>query len=262
MYQDRNIQEENFEDIQEILEEHDLGLLPDGAGFYAETNPDYIIMEPYNAVSSLAFLIPVVYFMIKLRGRYRQFDFLTYCMPLLFLGGIGSTIFHALRSSPLFLLLDVLPIALLTLSVSIFFWIKILKQKWLVFIMVPAFVFMRFLVFSHYRTTLAINISYLITGLMIFVPGIIFLHKTKYQFADKLLWAVLLFLLALFFRRFDFEGMVLLPMGTHWLWHISCAAGAFMLGDYLYQLKSYQLKKINWKDQKLFKVKKNEIKIK
>ncbi len=89
---------------------------------------------------------------------------------------------------------------------------------------------------------MAINFSYLITGIMIFLPGILFLQKTKYQFAGKLIWAVMLFLLALFFRRFDFEGMILLPMGTHWLWHVSCAAGAFMLGDYLYHLKIEQLK--------------------
>lgn len=244
MYQDRK-NEEEIDEIIDIIGEDDFGLLPDGAGYYAETNPDYFVMEPYNAVSSLAFLIPVIYFMIKLRGRNKKFIFLTYCMPLLFIGGIGSTIFHAFRISPVFLLLDVLPIALLTLSVSVYFWIKILKQKWLVFIMVPAFVFMRYLVFIHYRTTMAVNISYLFTGMMIFVPGIIFLHKTKYQFSGKLIGAVLLFLLALFFRRFDFEGLVLLPMGTHWLWHISCAAGAFLLGDYLYNLKIEQLKRLN-----------------
>lgn len=243
MYQDGHHHEETDELI-EIIGEDDFGLLPDGAGYYAETNPDLYIMEPYNAVSSLAFLIPVVYFMIKLRGRYKDFAFLTYCMPLLFLGGIGSTIFHAFRTSSLFLLLDVLPIALLTLSVSVYFWVKVLKQKWLVFIMIPAFVIMRYLVFNHYQTTMAINFSYLITGVMIFIPGIIFLHKTKYQFAGKLIWAVLLFILALLFRRFDFEGLVILSMGTHWLWHISCAAGAFLLGDYLYHLKTEQIRKI------------------
>lgn len=256
MYQDQNGNEEEIEDIIDRIGKEDFGLLPDGAGYYAETNPQYLIMEPFNAVSSLAFLIPVVYFLVKLRGRYKDFIFLTYCMPLLFLGGIGSTIFHAFRTSAFFLVLDVMPIALLTLSVSVYFWVKILKQKWLVFIMIPAFVIMRYFVFYHYHTFMAINFSYLITGTMIFLPGILFLKKTKYQFADKLIWAVILFLLALFFRRFDFEGMILLPMGTHWLWHISCAAGAFMLGDYLYNLKSENLSKMHLKGKKLFKAKK------
>lgn len=238
MFQEPHQHEEELEDVIDLLTEDPSGLLPDGAGFYAETNPDFFVMEPYNAVSSLAFLLPVIYFMIKLRGRYREYGFLTYCMPLLFIGGLGSTLFHAFRISPIFLIMDFLPIAILTLSVSIYFWIKVLRQKWLVFILIPLFVVMRLSVFNYFVSdTMALNISYFITGVMIFVPGLMYLHKTQYRHSTKLVWAVVLFMLALFFRRFDFEGMVLLPMGTHWLWHISCAAGAFMLGEYLYRVR-------------------------
>lgn len=233
---------ENDEDIQELID-GELGLLPDGAGHYAETNPEAFIMEPYNAISSLAFLIPVFYFTYKLRKRYRDYVFLTYCMPLLFIGGIGSTVFHAFRLSWWLLLMDVLPIAILTLSVSVYFWLKILKQKWLVFIMVPSFVIMRLMVFTYFNSvSLALNISYFITGIMIFVPAIVYLRLTKFLHIDKLIWAVGLFVLALVFRRFDFEGRFILPMGTHWLWHVSCAIGALMLGEYLYEVKKTRLR--------------------
>ncbi|CAN5618763.1 hypothetical protein BH23BAC1_BH23BAC1_04350 [soil metagenome] len=241
MVQEPHQHQEELEDVLELLEDDPSGLLPDGAGFYAETNPNFFVMEPFNAISSLAFLIPVIYFMIKLKGRYKEYSFLTYCMPLLFIGGVGSTLFHAFRISPLFLIMDFLPIAILTLSVSIYFWVKVLRQKWIVFILIPLFVVMRLSVFSYFQSdTMALNISYFITGVMIFVPGLMYLHKTQYKHSTKLVWTVVLFMLALFFRRFDFEGMVLMPMGTHWLWHISCAAGALMLGEYLYRVKDLE----------------------
>ncbi len=54
------------------MEEDIHGLLPDGGGYYAETNPQNFVLEPWNAVSSLAFLVPVIYYMVKLKGRYRE----------------------------------------------------------------------------------------------------------------------------------------------------------------------------------------------
>ncbi len=214
------------------------GLLPDGASYYAETNPANFVLEPWNAISSLAFLIPVIYFMIKLRGQYKAYPFIMYCMPLLFLGGIGSTLFHAFRYSSWLLWLDVIPIAVLTLSVSVYFWIKILKRKWLIFVIVPLFVALRLFVYGYLDFSGAINLSYLITGAMLFVPGLLYLKKTEFYYAKGLLGAVIFFVAAIIFRRIDFLGTVIMPMGTHWLWHISCAAGAFYLAYYLYHVEN------------------------
>jgi hemolysin III len=220
------------------MEEDIHGLLPDGGGYYAETNPQNFVLEPWNAVSSLAFLVPVIYYMVKLKGRYREYIFITYCMPLLFLGGIGSTIFHAFRVSQWFLIMDVLPIAILTLSVSVYFWLKILNKRWLIFIIVPLFVAFRFIIFGYFTGPKAINFSYLVTGLMLFVPSLVYMYKTKFVYAWGLFWAVGFFVLAIIFRRIDYIGTVILPMGTHWLWHVSCAIGSFLLANYLYHVKS------------------------
>ncbi|EMR01263.1 hypothetical protein [Cesiribacter andamanensis] len=97
-------------------------LLPaDGGPVYAETDLSRPLVEPWNAVSSLAILLPAVYWALRLRGQYRQHPFLALCLPLLFLGGLGSTLYHAFRSHRLWLMLDITPTALLTLLLALFF---------------------------------------------------------------------------------------------------------------------------------------------
>ncbi len=96
----------------------------DGGPIYAETDLSVLFTEPWNALSSLAILLPAVYWAVRLRGDYRTYSFIFYCIPLLFLGGLGSTLFHAFRVSKWLLLMDVLPTATLTLSVSFIFGTK------------------------------------------------------------------------------------------------------------------------------------------
>ncbi|MEO1655950.1 MAG: hypothetical protein AAFU64_20580, partial [Bacteroidota bacterium] len=94
-------------------------VLPDGGPIYAETNLQHMFVEPWNAISSLSFFIPVFYWAGTLIKKYRSYPFLSFCIPLMALGGLGSTLYHAFRNSYFLLLLDVMPILLLTLAVSL-----------------------------------------------------------------------------------------------------------------------------------------------
>lgn len=217
------------------------GRLADGGPWYHETDLDHFIVEPWNAWSSMTFLIPAILFLIKLRGEYKKHAFISFlAVPLLILGGMGSTLYHAFRSSQAFLLLDFLPIALLTLSVSIYFLWRITRKAWLVAAIVLATFGLRFLIWGRVEGHAAINISYFITGSMIFIPAIIFMVRTKFFALRTLLLSIASFALALYFRFADEMAEPLLPMGTHWLWHIFCAFGAWYLGLYLYQTHSVQ----------------------
>ena len=83
-------------------------MLPtDGGPIYAETDLTAFISEPWNAISSLAIVLPAIYWAFKLKWNVKQFPFLYYLMPLLFLGGTGSLLFHEFRSSPFLLWMDV-----------------------------------------------------------------------------------------------------------------------------------------------------------
>ncbi len=196
-------------------------------------------MEPFNAISSLAFLVPVVYFMLKLKGKYKAHSFLTYCMPLLFLGGVGSTLFHAFRSSPWLLMLDILPISMLMISVSVYFMGKLLPNRWLLSLIIVSYIALRIFVLLTFDIFTAVNIAYLLTGAIVFIPGLLYLKKTDFACSKWIVYTIFSFTFALIFRRMDFWSVQFISIGTHWLWHLFCATGAFTLGNYLYHIKQY-----------------------
>ena len=213
-----------------------LAYVSDGGGLYAETNLDNIIVEPWNAFTSLFLLVPSVYLLWKLRGSYRRHPFLLFCIPLLALGGLGSTLFHAFRSSPFFLYLDVLPTMLLTLAVGAYFWYRVTKNGWLVALIVGGSVLLRFWLLSAVSPLLSINLSYFVSGVVIFVPTLLLLFATRFKQGQLIISAILLLGISLLFRRLDKEFTDILPMGTHFLWHIFSAAGALFLAEYLYYI--------------------------
>lgn len=212
-------------------------ILPqDGGQVYAETDMSRIIVEPWNAVSSLFILLPALYWGYKLRGRYKEFPFITFCIPLLFLGGLGSTLFHAFRSSGYLLLLDVTPTAILTLSLAIYFWYKVLPSWWWVVPVVVVAVGLRVWAWNSLYGQERINASYLFSGTFLFIPTLILLFKTRLEYSGYIFFSLGCFVLALVFRKTDTIEQNLLPMGTHFMWHILTGVGAFFLAEYLYKL--------------------------
>jgi hypothetical protein len=211
---------------------------PDGGPIYQESlNPGSWLIEPWNSISSLMILLPALYWAWQLRGRYRKFPFLTFCIPLLFLGGLGSTLFHGFRSSPYLLAMDVMPTAILTLSLSIYFWYLMLK-KWLwVFIIVISSIVLRLAVFYFIPGQFGVNIAYFITGLMILLPVALYLKQIRFKYTGLIVGSAIFLGLSLVFRRIDGEQFFSLPMGTHFLWHIFSGFGAFMLAAFLYRIR-------------------------
>ena len=212
--------------------------LPDGGPLYTETNPESFIVEPWNAWSSLALVVPALYWAYRIRKDIRNNMFIAFCIPLLFLGGLGSTLFHAFRSSYFLLLMDFLPIIALTFAVSLYLWHRVTKRWWLTALIALVGLGLRFLLyrngwFSHHT---AINVSYAISGTMIFLPAFIVVVRTRLFKLGTLVFSLLLFGFALFFREVDARGLFGLPMGTHFLWHIACGIGALFLADYLYYI--------------------------
>jgi len=215
---------------------------PDGGPIYAETDLTAWISEPWNAASSIAILFPAIYWAFRLRRNASDYRFLFLCMPFLFLGGLGSTLFHAFRSSRWLLWMDVLPTALLTLMVSIYFWIKILPRWWWVLIILIPGNLLRLFIFRYVDPPASINVSYFITGALIFLPLLLLLRKTSGVGARDMTLSIFFLALALFFRERDFLMTHLFPMGSHFLWHLSSGVGAFYLAKYLYKLRYQELK--------------------
>lgn len=206
----------------------------DGGPVYHETDLSQFIAEPWNAISSLVFLVPVFIFLWKLRGNYRKHLFIiAFCAPLLLAGGLGSTLFHAFRSTVIFLILDVLPIVILTMGVSIYFLYRISGNWYIPAVVILASFGLRWLTSEFFQGQDAINIYYAITGSLIFIPAIVYLIRTKGSHWPWIAATVVLFILALLFRFIDDMPDPGMPVGTHWLWHVFCASGAYALGMYI-----------------------------
>jgi len=213
----------------------------DHGPMYNEFVHDVLIHEPWNAYSSLCFFIPVIFWLIYLRGKYRTYGIITALLPLLFLNGLGSTLFHAFRASNWFLLLDWLPAALMTLILSIYFWHRITHKVWKAIGVVLGFYALAFTmvkVLSQQTGLSGPSIGYFFTGAAFLVPVIIDLKRNQWKHAGLYLLSLLFLVLALFFRILDYptpNPFAWLPQGTHFLWHVTSSLAVFTLGFYIYK---------------------------
>lgn len=225
--------------------------LSDGGPIYTETNPGQLIVEPWNAISSLMIVIPAIIWLFRSWGQFKDYSFLFYIIPLMVLGGTGSTLFHAFRASPFFLFMDVMPTAILTLSLSIYFWIKVLKKWWYVFIVILISLAFRLLLFGKVPQHTAINISYAFTGIVTGLPLLILLFKTRFYKFNYVILTISFFVVALIFRELDAWSISLLPMGTHFLWHVFTGLGAYYILAYLYSFRNLELQHGHANDENL-----------
>ncbi len=210
--------------------------LPDDHGqYYKETDLSHFIVEPWNAWSSLTFLIPAIYFIwqIKRSGNSHPFMFWFAC-PLLIIGGLGSTFYHAFRASFWLILADVLPILILVLAVSIRTWMKVLKPKWLVIPITVLFFVLSFGIMKFFSNQDRVTASYVVRGTMLLLPFILYLRKPETKVKTYILYAAIALGLALTFRFLDEKLFISwMPWGTHWLWHVSTAVAAWFLGEFI-----------------------------
>jgi hypothetical protein len=213
--------------------------LPDGGPRYTETDPTRLVVEPWNAASALAFLVLVAAWAVRLRGAYRSYPFLSYCLPLLAVGGIGGTIYHAFRASRVFLVMDYGPIYVLAAATAVYLWVQAAPRWWHVLAVVFLCVLIQVLAWSlprHY----AISVSYASLAVLILAPAAGLLARTRFRHGGWLGLALACFAVALFFRIAD-AWHLLAPVGTHWLWHLFGAATTAALMEYLYRLRREKL---------------------
>lgn len=222
--------------------------ITDSGPLYHEFHFDSWIHEPWNAASSLFFLVPVIFWIWKLRGRYRRYPMISLFLPLLFLNGIGSATYHAFRSSDLALMLDWMPAFIMNLLLCWYMWNKVLRRPFISALMVAGFItaaIFAIIAFAPLIGGLAANLGYLMIGLCILIPSAIFLFRSNFFKWQLLIGTFAILALALLFRSLDyptpnpFPG--LLPQGTHFLWHLTSALAVFTLGFYFKNVRDREL---------------------
>lgn len=228
--------------------------IQDSGPFYNEFVANELIKEPWNAISSLLFFVPIIFWLIKLRGQYKTHLIIVALLPLLFLNGLGSTLYHAFRSSQFFFFLDVLPAAIMSFSLAWYFWNKIIQHVLKSLITVLLFYTLGWglrLIFQEVESIgdWGPNVSYLFVGAAFLVPLLIHLSRRKFKYWELVVSSILLLVLSLVFRTLDYPTVNYfedwLPQGTHFLWHIFSVATVFTLGFYLYLSKLQEFSKEN-----------------
>jgi hypothetical protein len=169
---------------------------------------------------------------------------------LLFLNGLGSTLYHAFRSSEFFLYLDWVPASITSFILASYFWTQIWR-KWYwgisTVLSINAFGMLLMRMFRDVPNfdQFAPNIGYFVVGCSIFTPILLLLIRYKFKYAYLVGLSALFLSLSLLFRTLDYptpNPFPWLPQGTHFLWHIFSSFAVFSMGYYIYYVK---LLKIN-----------------
>ncbi len=209
----------------------------DSGPIYQETLSGRLPVEPFNTFSNIFFLLIIIYFSLKVYKDYKNHRFLAWSIPVLFLGFLGGTIYHATRSHDVWMYMDWLPIVILCLGVSIYYSTKLRigRNKKILLILLVLFLVLgvQLLPVSQHLNT---SIGYIATAIGIVLPIILYFFTNKIDHWGYVLLAFLSFGFAISFRILD-NFMYILPMGTHWLWHTFGALSVFFLMNYIYREK-------------------------
>lgn len=203
---------------------------------YAETDLSRFPVEPWNTYSNLLFLGIIVYLVYSTRCNWRAFPLSVTALPILVVGFIGGTVFHATRSHSLWLILDFVPIFLLGILGACFFWNRLVTNWWLALLLVFASLALSGWVRSQPYLPRQINISlgYAGLALTILLPATLQCIKEMRSSWILLVSAAVSFSIGITFRIIDRGiGQEILPMGTHFLWHIFGAVSTWYVIKYI-----------------------------
>lgn len=201
---------------------------------YTETDLSRFPVEPWNTFSNLIFLIVLIVFARRTRLNIKRHPLIVAGLPILFVGFLGGTIFHATRSANIWLVLDFMPIGILSLMAAFYFWRSVIGSTPLALLAVP----LPLIFTSGLRALLpferhaSISVGYIGLALLIVLPAGLDCRKRGYAGAAPLLGAVASFALAITFRFTD--KLALLPMGTHFLWHLFGGLSTYLILLYTY----------------------------
>jgi hemolysin III len=207
---------------------------------YAETDLTHVVAEPFNALSALLFVGMVAWWYRRIGAQRQEYQFLFWCLPVLLIGGIGGTVYHAFRSHAIWLYMDFLPIVILCLAASIYFWRYALPNRKALYAVVVAVVLITLLsrVLIHRLEVplrWMINIGYVQMALFIVIPVVWVLALSRWVNSRWVALSLGSFALAVLFRSVD--RFHWLPMGTHFLWHVFGALAGHYLMEYIYRFR-------------------------
>jgi hypothetical protein len=185
---------------------------------YCERVGPGLLAEPLNAVSNASFLFAAWAAWVLARRTGTLSVGVRALIALAASVGIGSILWHTYPTS-LTLILDIVPILIFVIWYIWLYTRDVIGMRSLFAVAsVAAFMLGTFLVLPF---------SHVLHGALVYSPGLmVALVLGVFQAAERmvarftLLAAAGVYMAALFFRTIDNEVCTVLPIGTHFLWHI------------------------------------------
>jgi hypothetical protein len=207
---------------------------------YAETDMSRFPVEPLNTASNIVFAALLVIFARRTRLDRGRYPFLVPALGILTVGVVGGTVYHATRSHNIWLILDFLPIAILSFATSLFFWFRIVRRRLLGVLACITLLASGLLPRAYLDAPLnvEISLSYLGAALAILIPAAV--HSAGPGRAERryVFWAAIFFGIAIVCRSVDHDlARTVFPMGTHFLWHIFGGLSVGALLSYVARLE-------------------------
>lgn len=209
--------------------------LEDGGPVYAETDTDALIVEPFNMASAVLFLGIVLYWWWKLHKSFGKYPYLAFVIPVLAIGGVGGTLYHGFRVSAYFLMMDYVPIMILTITTSIYFLVRSLPKWWHAALVCIPLIGAQYIARQLVPVSWSINVGYAFMAVGVVLPAVLWMRRTRYHQAARLGQSVGVFTIALLMRISDKTLAAWLPMGTHWLWHVFGGFATALMISYIHR---------------------------
>ena len=177
-----------------------------------------LLAEPLNAVSNVSFLLAAWAAWVLAKRTGTLSAGVRALIAIAAFVGIGSILWHTYPTA-LTLILDIVPILIFLIWYIWLYTRNVIGMRALFAVAsVAAFLLGTFLVIPY---------SHVLHGALVYTPGLMValvlgvFHATERTVARfTLLAAAGVYMAALFFRTIDNEVCPVLPIGTHFLWHI------------------------------------------
>lgn len=195
-----------------------MGWLDPVDAYCERTGPDYW-SEPVNALTNLAFIFAALIMAGRLRGPGMTMG--RALAGVLFVIGLGSWLFHT-HANRLTGLLDVLPILVFILLYVFAATRDFLGARpWVAALVTAGFLPYAALTVPLFSMVpgLGSSAGYAPVPLLILVYALLLRHRLP-RVARGLAVGAGVLILSLTFRTLDQASCAILPMGTHFLWHI------------------------------------------
>jgi len=129
--------------------------------------------------------------------------------------------------------MDWMPIVILCLAASVVLLLRLVHSWYWAVLYFALFFALETINFNFIPAHYAVSVSYALMGITILAPLLAYLYRIRWINAGWVLLALVAFLLAITSRVLDQHG--LLPMGTHFLWHLFGAVACHAMFTWFYR---------------------------